>query len=232
MISLLILTSLAWSLGPPSVSHNNKGVESFEKGDFESSFKDFSSALSRDATNPAYHFNLGNAFDKQGDGAKGLAEMESVDGDPKASKELKFQAMFNAGNMAVQAKDFDKALSYYQRALGYFPQSAEAKWNIELALKEQQKSGGGGGSDKDQKDKDKKDDKKEDGKDGDQQQQQQQRQESSKTKPTPRPYQGKDLNEQEVKAILEELKRQEESIRAKQFENKKPNKDSGHEKDW
>jgi len=39
------------------------------------------------------------------------------------------------GNLAIQAKDLDKAISYYKSALKADPQNEEARYNYELALK-------------------------------------------------------------------------------------------------
>jgi Ca-activated chloride channel family protein len=229
LISFLIIFSgsLVFALGPPSVSANQDGVTHYKSEDYSGAFNDFAKALGKDAYNPTFHFNLGDAFLKNGDAAKAMSEYEAVEQNPKASGELKFKSMFNAGNAALQAKDTAKALKYYQRALDYNPQSQEVKTNIELALQEQK---GGGSSDEKKDDKDKKDQK-------DDKQQQPQPNDSKqgqqeKPKEKPKPFQSQALNENDVRRILEELKRQEEQIRAKQNIDNKKTPEQQVEKDW
>jgi Ca-activated chloride channel homolog len=234
-ILIFLAGAKVFALGPPSVQANQDGIKKYSEEDFGGAFKDFAKALGKDAYNPTFHFNLGDAFLKNGEVNKALNEYDSVEKSPKADSELKFKSMFNAGNAAVQAKDIPKALSYYQRALGYKPDSQEVKTNIELALREQQ--GGGGSSDKD-KDKDKKD-KGNEGKDDKQQQGDKDKDQDKKEgapkeepKEQPKPFQSKALNENDVRRILEELKRQEEQIRAKQNIDNRKTPETPIEKDW
>ena len=69
--------------------------------------------------------------------------------------ELRYRALFNLGlaNLrharamtAAEAGPFyASAVGAYKRALRTRADDADAKWNLELALREQQKNGGGGG---------------------------------------------------------------------------------------
>lgn len=231
LFTILIAVS---GFAPPSIDLNNEGVAMFKDEKYDGAFKNFVDALSRDPHNPTLHFNLANNFHKNNENEKALIEFEAVENSPKAIAELKFKAMFNAGNVAVGMKDLDKAMKYYQRALDYNPNSQETKTNIELALREQK---GGGESDKDQKDqKDKqdqkdKDKKDKDGKDKDQKDQPKD-QDKQGQKQQPKPFKSQALNESDVRRILEELKRQEQEIRAKQGKQNKKNQDQNIEKDW
>ena len=51
-------------------------------------------------------------------------------------------------------------------------------------------------------------------------------------RPTPQNFKSKDLSENDVRRILEELKRQEQEIRAKQYKENKNTPESQIEKDW
>jgi Ca-activated chloride channel homolog len=225
----------AFAFGPPAVNSNDQGIKDYNSEKYQEAFQDFANSLAHDSTNPAYHFNLGDSFYKGGELPKAMAEFEGVEQSPKASPKLKYKAMFNAGNAAVEAKDIARALQYYQRALEYQPDSQEVKTNIELALKENQK--GGGGEDQ-QKQKqggqgDKND--KQQQNQGDKKQEEKRDQTGQPQQPTPKPkpqqFKSQALNENDVQRILEELKRQEEEIRARQY---KENRGQEHsvEKDW
>ncbi|MDZ4676390.1 MAG: tetratricopeptide repeat protein [Oligoflexia bacterium] len=242
-IFVILFSINAHAFAPPTIEKNNEGVRRYQAEEYQEAFKNFAGALAKDPFNPYYHFNLGDAFLKGGEIPKAMAEFEAVEANPKADQELKFQAMFNAGNAAVEAKDVSKALTYYQKALSYKPDSVETKTNIELAIKEQDKKGSGGQQDQ-------KDQKGGEGEKNDKQQQQQDGNKDDKKdekkeekngqgkgpEPTPRPtpqgFKSQDLNEGEVRQILEELKNQEEKIRAKQYKDNKPRKEQGVEKDW
>jgi Ca-activated chloride channel family protein len=233
-----------YAFGPPSIESNNEGLKHYKAEEFPEAFNSFADALGRDPFNPKYHLNLGDAFLKGGDIPKALAEYESASQNPKVDPETKFQSLFNAGNAAVESKDMAKALDYYQRALEIKPDSVETKTNIELALKEDKKQNKSdenkdqdkkGGGDKDQKDKkDGKDGK--DKKDKDQKKDQPKPSQSNGPQPTPRPvphgFKSESLNENDVQRILEELKRQEQEIRARQYKENKNVPENQIEKDW
>ena len=230
-----LLNSAAHALGPPSVQANQNGIKQYNKENFDGAFKDFARALGKDAYNPSYHFNLGDAFLKNGDVEKAITEYEAAESNPRATSDLKFKSMFNAGNAAIQSKDISKALHYYQKALEYKPDSVEVKTNIELALKEQEKNGGGGGDKDKPKPDDKKDDKQQQGGQGDKKDQDKHdpKQDQDQNEPKkPKPFQSQALNENDVRRILEELKRQEEQIRAKQVFDNKKSQERQIDKDW
>jgi len=116
-------------------------------------------------------------------------------------------------------------LALYQKALSVIPSSKEVKTNIELLLQQQQGQGDGKG---DNKNNDSKGNGQGQSQDQKKDQQPQQYQQSTKYKP--RQFQGKELNEGDVKKILGELKQQESKIRAEY--NKKEMKEQPRDKDW
>lgn len=174
--------------------------------------------------------------------------------DQKKDLKAMFYVLFNKGVYYGKQKNIEQALNSYQAALEIIPTSIETKTNIELLIQQQQKD------QKDQKDKqdqDKKDgqgqsDQNSDPKDGkgqdqkkdqkdqqdqkdkndqqkDQDKKNQERESSAKYKP--RPYQGDQLSEGDVKKILGELRNQEQKIRAN-FDKKDKGKTGRNEKDW
>nr|WP_295901119.1 tetratricopeptide repeat protein [uncultured Bdellovibrio sp.] len=183
------------------------------------------------------HLNLGLSLEglQQADKAvQSYKEAEKL-AEKEKNFPLMFMARFNQAQLLGKAKKVDEALAMYQKALEIIPSSKEAKTNIELLTQAQQGGGDGQNQDqknqqqgqqnqqqkpqdgKDQKDKDKKDEPKEGPK-----------QQSPKYKP--RPFQGKELSEGDVKKILGELKQQEEKIRAEY--NRKEVKEQPRDKDW
>ena len=86
-------------------------------------------------------------------------------------KEMQYKAVFNAGNTAFKQGDFSTAAQYFKQAIQLQPESENAKFNLELTLKEIQKQKKseekkGGDSSKDQKNKKQKQEQEKNEKDG------------------------------------------------------------------
>src|SRR3989344_1646156 len=148
---------------------------------------------------------------------------------------------YNLGVLFGQQKKVSEALEQYQAALEINPTSVMVKHNIELLIqnnsgsksgdqqqKEKNKDNKEGQGDQDQKDKDKNKDNKDSEDEKDKKDQKQGYEPNAKYKP--RPFQGEELSEGDVKKILGELKNQEQRIRAN-FE-KKERKEKKNDKDW
>jgi Ca-activated chloride channel family protein len=79
-------------------------------------------------------------------------------------KDLKQRSFYNLGNVFMEAKQFDEAISYYKQALLLNPKDMRAKRNLEIAKMMQQEQ---------KKDKEEKEDKQQEQQQQEQQQQQQ-----------------------------------------------------------
>jgi hypothetical protein len=134
---------------------------------------------------------------------------------------VRFRSLFNIAAIQASQNKVDEALETYQQALEVKPDSIETKTNMELLT---QGASGGGKGDKDSKNK------KDQGDGGGQGQQNQPKEFSNKPKNEPQPFKGKDLSRQDVDRILDELKQQEEAIRAK--DQREGGKDAPPDKDW
>jgi len=53
-----------------------------------------------------------------------------------ADDELRFKAAFNLGNIAYQQGDFESAAAHFKQTVVYNPSSEDARYNLELALRE------------------------------------------------------------------------------------------------
>lgn len=218
---------------------NREGNSALQGQTYPAAMDKYIEALRYDPFLGALHLNLGLSLEGSQQAEKALQSYKEAEA--LAAKEengpLIFMARFNQAQLLGKAKKVDEALALYQKALEIIPSSKEVKTNIELLTQSQQ--GGGEGESKDQKDqqqgqqnqqqqpqdgqdkKDKDQDKQEEPKEGPKQQ-------SPKYKP--RPFQGKELSEGDVKKILGELKQQEEKIRAEY--NRKEVKEQPRDKDW
>ena len=131
--------------------------------------------------------------------------------------EIEFASHYNLGTLNGMLGNLDEALNHYQEALTFDPDSKKIKTNIELLFK-----GEGGGKGKG----DKKDQKKK----GDDEEQKEPQEFTNKPQKQPEQFDGKEMSKSDVKKILEELKKQEQRIRAKH--QRKGGKEADRDKNW
>jgi len=227
---LLIISSHAYAESLKSVGPNNRGVFELKEGNTYSAYQNFAEALSEDALDPRLHLNLGLTFVVNKEFDKGIKEYETADILAQNHAELRFAARFNKALAYQEMGEIDKALESYQQALEINPDSNEVKTNIELLWQAQSKSGGGSGQKK-QKSDDKESKDSEGGqKDEDKNQQEGASQNEEPKENQPKPFESKELTEQAMKKILEELKAQEQKVRADHYS--KGAKEMPRDKDW
>lgn len=228
----LYLSAQASELG--AMLKNNDGVRKFEEKKSLEAFDRFNDALAEAPFSPEVHYNIATTFLNNKEYEKAVSEyrqaIDNSKGSSARAKETRFRSRFNMAVALTELKKIDEALEAYQQALAENPDSKEAKTNIELLTA----AGGGGGEGDDQKQKQDKGDKKDNqqgkGKDEDKDKKQQPQNDQPKQKPTPKPFKSEELSQQDVGKILEELKRQEEQIRARMQNDKV--KDGAPGKDW
>lgn len=185
--------------------------------------------------NAAIRGNLGLAFELNEEKEKALKEFKAANkyAELTDNDELKFVSRFNLAR-AYGVEQIDLALESYQKALELNPDSIEVKTNIELLLQQQQGQGKGKGGQGENKNKDK-NDQNQDGQ-GDQEQKDKDQSDNSDKQPQQqkqkqkKEFKSKELTKNDVRRILEELKNQEQKIRAKEFGGKAKERPLG--KDW
>ncbi len=174
---------------------------------------------------PELHLNLGDLYLLNKDNEKAKKEFATASRLALQNPEMKFASLFNAGVAATQLKNVDEALGFYQAALEVKADSVETKTNIELLVQSQSGKGEGEGN----SDSSKEEQKDEKGKQADRNDPKQKFQNEA-PKNQPQPYKGKEISKENVNKILDELKQQEQHVRAK-FENRNAH-GSKNEKDW
>lgn len=226
LVLIAILSGPAHGTTFDSFSANREGLKKFEAKSYGPAYKEFLRALESDPLNPEVQMNLGRTFEANEEFDKAEKAYKGALQILPQNSPLRFEVLFNLGGVVAKLKRQDEALGFYQQALELNPQSIEVKTNIELMWQ-----GGGGGGEGDQKD-DKKDDK---GENKDQKQDQKpddqkDGEQKPQPKPKPKPFESKDLSKEDVKRILDEIKNQEQNIRAQEYENGAKEAPVG--KDW
>lgn len=229
----------------PAIVATKEGNALLQTEQYSLALNKYLEAMTYNPFRAELHLDAGLSFQGLQEAEKALQAFTEAEklAEKSQAQVLVFMARFNKGVLLGAAKRVDEALEAYQSALEIYPTSIEVKTNIELLTQGQGGGGGGEGENQDQKqDPNSKDqkknqqgqgDKKEDKKDGEGDQDKEEKEKQgpqSSPKYKPRPFEGKELSEGDVKKILGELKRQEEKIRAEY--NKKDRKEPPRDKDW
>lgn len=209
---------------------NQKGVEALKKENNQQAYQSFLEGLSHSPMDPTLKLNLGFTFYLNEEYAKALKESRSVAQQAKDS-DGRFYGYFNAAKAAEKLKDIPLALSLYQKALAERPQSKEVKTNIELLFQ----GGEGEGEGEQQSENPENQDQKQPNEGSGEQEQKNpppegKGQQPEQKKQQPKPFQSQELTDDDVRKILEELKDQENRIRANEMQ--KGAKEAPRDKDW
>lgn len=85
-----------------------------------------------------YRYNRGCAAYQNSDYKGAMAAFTSVLRRAQ-DNETRFKTLYNLGNTAFKKADYASAVAHYKEAILYNPQSEEAKYNLELAMRELEK---------------------------------------------------------------------------------------------
>lgn len=202
---------------------NNRAVKKLKAKDPYEAEKNILRALSQLPEQAETHFNLAQVFQAYEDYDRALTEYQVV-ASSSSDAELKFKSLFNSAIVAAQLKKIDLALELYQKALELRPDSIEVKANIEWMLKNDKQQGSQGGDGEAESDQ---------GKSAGDKTQPDSSDNSlrvNRTHQKSRRFESEQLTEKDVHKILEELKNQEQDVRARI--NKQPTSDSSNDRDW
>ncbi len=213
LILILLFCTIAnqlFALNYGKVIKNSKANRKYNEEEFEIAKKlhKENSIQYPDDTN--IHFNLGDAYYKDGEYDKAITEYKNSMIDDKIDKS---NVYYNIGNAYFQKKVYDKALESYKSSLLSNPNNMDAKYNYELTkqlLHEQQQK-------QDNQDKKQKSDKNK--KEQSQKQKQKQEQKGNQNQEQQSQQQKKEdkkQQEQQQKASEEKLKQAERILDAMQ----------------
>lgn len=226
----LLLGIVALSAGPAGATSmrsyfsNRDGIKKFQQESYRGAYQDFLRALEDEPLSPEIQMNLARTFEANEEFDKAeRAYLGALKVLPENSP-LRFDAHFNRAGALAKLKRIPEALTAYQAALDLNPDSLEVKTNIELLFQ----GGGGGGGEQDQDKGDQNQDQKDKGKG--QNPDDKPNEDKGNKKQKPKPFESQELSEQDVKRILDEIKNQEQNIRAQ--EQRQGAKEAPKDKDW
>lgn len=233
-----------------------------EKDDFIAAEMEYRKAISKQASNMAGTYNLGNSYYSKGNFNEALYRHQQA-AESANTKPEKHLAYHNIGNALMQSKQFAEAVEAYKQALRNDPTDDETRYNLALAKKKQKEQEDKQDKNKDDKNKDKKDkdnkddkenqDKKEnddkkdkegDNKDDKENQDKKEDEEKPKDKKDDKGKSDKEkekeqpkpkqgqLSPQQIKNLLEAMNNQEKEVQEKMNAEKQKGVKIKTEKDW
>lgn len=222
---------------------NNSAVQKIAQEKNLEAHEDFVSLLAEDPYDLFLQFNLGSSLDVLGEQEKSeksyleiLKMTETLLKNNPSPEELKkiltvrFAALYNLGVHAGAQKKIDTALDYYQQALALNPDSKEIKTNIELLIRQGQGGGEGEDQKQDESSGEGQNQKPKDQDESKDQKKPEDKKDQQKPENKPKEFDQSQMSKEDLKRILEELKEQEQGIRAKM--QRKGDKEESNEKDW
>ena len=113
------------------------GNDAYERGDFVAAEQAFREAIERNPNDPRLHFNLGNALARQqkfDEAIQAYERFRSLSSTPQE----RALADYNIGNLFAQQEEWQRAADQFRNALRQNPNDEEARFNFELANRNQQ----------------------------------------------------------------------------------------------
>ena len=134
--SLILLVFVAAGCDRSAASLNNEGNEAFDNQEYGAALQAYEQAQqeSPDLAQPVY--NAGNTHYRQQ--RYGAAQQSYEKALSIADADLAQSATFNLGNVLFNAANLEEAIEAYKQALRINSDDADAKHNLELALRELQ----------------------------------------------------------------------------------------------
>ncbi|MGZ8868182.1 MAG: tetratricopeptide repeat protein [Thermoanaerobaculia bacterium] len=135
VVAAISLSSIWQQMTRPTNSKaaTDRGVVAYERQKYGDATSQFESAASNDPS-PQNLFNLGTAQIAAGQRTEGSATLTKAMEDPS----LRAPSLFNRGNSALAANALNHANRDYTEVLKLVPKDAEAKRNLEIALRRKQ----------------------------------------------------------------------------------------------
>ena len=153
-VMLLLLLTAVLPLSAQADRHDVRaGNRKFRKGAYPAAEIDYRKAVLKDTASVAAQYDLASALYRQEDYEGAAKALDAVKGVAPATP-YAADYYYNAGDAALQKKDYASAVEAFKQSLLRRPDDLDAKENYLYAkkmLEDQQQNGGGGGqNDQDQ----------------------------------------------------------------------------------
>jgi Ca-activated chloride channel family protein len=139
-LAAILVMALAWPLlvgfGESAESHNRRGNRLYRQGEYDKALEQYRGAQVLDPDIPGLALNAGDALFRKDEFQDSVREFSVASA--AADSIMSGNAFYNAGNALMAAGDLDGAIESYKAALIRHPRDADAKFNLELALRKRE----------------------------------------------------------------------------------------------
>ena len=132
-ITFVLLAGLSSLLGGEAHRRTEKGNTLYLEGENDPALSEYQKAQARIPEAPQLHYDIGNVLYRQENWSGAAEAYEHALG--AAGPDLAARAAYNLGNALFHDEKYDDAVKAYTRALKGSPQDADAKHNLEMALR-------------------------------------------------------------------------------------------------
>ena len=132
-IAFALLAGLSSLLGGEAHRRTEKGNTLYLEGENDPALSEYQKAQAKIPEAPQLHYDIGNVLYRQENWSGAAEAYEHALG--AAGPDLAARAAYNLGNALFHDEKYDDAVKAYTRALKGSPQDADAKHNLEMALR-------------------------------------------------------------------------------------------------
>jgi tetratricopeptide (TPR) repeat protein len=133
VLAILLAGAVSGLLGGTPHRKSEEGKRLWKEGVYDDALRAFTEAQSAAPDSPVLHYDVGSTLYKQGNfAAASEALSKALATAPEA---LSPAASFNLGNALFRQERYEDAVEAYRRALRGAPTDADAKRNLEMALR-------------------------------------------------------------------------------------------------
>ena len=197
-----------------------KADKLFKENKYAEAAETYAEAAERYPERPELIFNRGAALHMAQDYDRATEAFQTLA--KEAGSELQEKCEYNTGNGYLRKGDKEKAIEHYKRALYLKHDDLNAKWNLELAQRQQQQEQQEDKQDEQQQDKDQED----------KQQQAEQEQQDQQRDRQPAPKPDGQLSKKEAERLLRALAEEDKELQKEMRKPKEPIRMPPHGKDW
>lgn len=132
-VIVLPLCLLHWHWFQPAPRKNRKGIEAYQKKQYEEALNQFLSAKGIDPDSQKLKSNTASALYQLKKYEEALREFSTIDPQKMAIPQSSFS--YNLGNTYYRMGKYQEALDQYKKSIIHAPNDLDAKKNYELTLK-------------------------------------------------------------------------------------------------
>ncbi len=118
---------------------NEKANKLYKKGQIGKAKSVYTQALKSDPNSPEVAYNLGNALFREGLFKESQSNYLKSTAQKSEDNLFKAKVFYNLGNSQYRQKDLANAADSYKKSLRLNPKDEDAKYNLELVLKQMEK---------------------------------------------------------------------------------------------